>query len=115
MMGATNEETIMPYAWDIHTHPPSEQYITGAHGPYLERMREHWRDPIDPRPMEAMVEEYRALDLKAVISAWDAETTTGLPAVTNDEVARIVERFPSIRKTFWRIFRGGPRNAFPRR
>ena len=86
----------MPYAWDVHTHPPSEEYIIGAHGPYLDNLRRHWRDPIEPRPLEVMVEEYRALDLKAIISAWDAETTTGLPAVTNDAVARIVERFPDM-------------------
>jgi predicted TIM-barrel fold metal-dependent hydrolase len=86
----------MAYAWDIHTHPPTEGYIVGAHGPYLDELRRHWRDPIEPRPIEAMVEEYRSLDLRAVISAWDAETTTGLPATTNDEIARIVERFPEM-------------------
>jgi len=86
----------MTYAWDVHTHPPSEAYLTVAHGPYLDEMRRHWRDPVEPRPIEAMVEEYRALDLRANISAWDAETTTGLPAVTNDEIARIVERFPDM-------------------
>ena len=86
----------MPYAWDVHTHPPSYEYIEGAHGPYLDNLRKHWRDPIEPRAMEVMVEEYKALDLKAVISAWDAESTTGLPAVTNDDVARVVERFPDM-------------------
>jgi len=86
----------MTDAWDIHTHPPTEGYIVGAHGPYLEELRRHWRDPIEPRPIEAMVEEYRSLNLRAVISAWDAETTTGLPATTNDEIARIVERFPEM-------------------
>ena len=86
----------MTYAWDIHTHPPTEGYIVGAHGPYLDELRRHWRDLIEPRPIEAMVEEYRSLNLRAVISAWDAETTTGLPATTNDEIARIVERFPDM-------------------
>jgi predicted TIM-barrel fold metal-dependent hydrolase len=86
----------MTYAWDVHTHPPSRTYIEGAHGPYLEALRRHWRDPIEPRPIEAMVDEYRALDVKAVISAWDAETTTRLPVVTNDEVAAIVARFPDM-------------------
>ena len=86
----------MTYAWDIHTHPPTETYLLGAHGPYLDELRRHWRDPVEPRPIEAMVEEYRALDLKAIVSAWDAETTTGLPLVSNDEVARIVDRFPDM-------------------
>ncbi len=86
----------MTTAWDVHTHPPSRTYIEGAHGPYLEALRAHWRDPIEPRPIEAMVDEYRALGVRAVISAWDAETTTGLPAVTNDEVAAIVQRFPDM-------------------
>lgn len=86
----------MTTAWDVHTHPPSRTYIEGAHGPYLEALRVHWRDPIEPRPIEAMVDEYRALGVRAVISAWDAETTTGLPAVTNDEVAAIVQRFPDM-------------------
>ncbi len=86
----------MTYAWDVHTHPPSNTYIEKAHGPYLEALRRHWRDPIEPRPIEAMVEEYGALNVKAIISAWDAETTTGLPAVANDEVAAIVARFPKM-------------------
>lgn len=86
----------MAYAWDIHTHPPTEEYLTVAHGPYLEELRRHWKDPIEPRPIEAMVEEYRALDLRAVISAWDAETTTGLPAVSNESVARIRDRYPDM-------------------
>lgn len=86
----------MTYAWDVHTHPPTEGYLTVSHGPYMEELRKHWRDPVEPRPIEEMVEEYRALNLKAIISAWDAETTTGLPATTNDEVAKIVERYPDM-------------------
>jgi predicted TIM-barrel fold metal-dependent hydrolase len=86
----------MTYAWDVHTHPPSETYLLGGHGPYLDALRRHWKEPVEPRPIEAMVEEYRALDLKAIISAWDAETTTGLPPTPNDEIARIVETFPDM-------------------
>ncbi len=84
------------HAWDVHTHPPSEGYINDAHGPYLEALRHHWKHGVEPRPIEAMVEEYRALDVRAIISAWDAETATGLASVSNDEVAAIVERFPDM-------------------
>ena len=86
----------MDYAWDVHTHPPTENYLTVSHGPYMEELRKHWRDPVEPRPIEEMVEEYRKLNLKAIISAWDAETTTGLPPTTNDEVAEIVKRYPDM-------------------
>ena len=34
------------------------------------------------------------LDIIAVLLAWDAETATGLPPLTNDEVADVVKKYP---------------------
>jgi uncharacterized protein len=41
-----------------------------------------------------MADEYRNWDLLGVLLAWDAETATGLPPLTNDRVAEICREYP---------------------
>jgi predicted TIM-barrel fold metal-dependent hydrolase len=38
---------------------------------------------------------YEEMDIVGVLLAWDAETATGLPPLTNDEVAAIVKKYPA--------------------
>jgi hypothetical protein len=41
-----------------------------------------------------MAQEFVDLDIKALIIAWDAETATGHPAVSNDYVASVAKQYP---------------------
>src|SRR4030065_261008 len=52
------------------------------------------KSPFHVRPDEEMAEEFLRAGVGAMILAWDAETTTGLPSTTNDYVASIRDRFP---------------------
>jgi predicted TIM-barrel fold metal-dependent hydrolase len=46
------------------------------------------------REMAEVAQLYEKLDITGVLLAWDAETATGLPPLTNDEVGDIVKKYP---------------------
>jgi predicted TIM-barrel fold metal-dependent hydrolase len=46
--------------------------------------------------MDELAEEYRAIDVIAVLLAWDAETATGRPRVPNSTVAEAVKAHPDV-------------------
>lgn len=83
------------HAIDFHVHLPTEGWIEGSMGPYREATEKYFRSRVVTREVEEMAAEYAALDVVGVVLAWDAETNTGRPRVSNDEVAAIQERFPS--------------------
>lgn len=83
-------------AIDVHTHPATAEYLLGSFGPIFERTSQHFRHQISVLTPDEMAEEYRSQGLKAVLSAWDAETTTGYPKTSNDHVAEIVKKHPGL-------------------
>lgn len=85
----------MTKAIDFHVHLPTESFLGRAIQPYLEATEKYFRTTVPIRQMEQVAETYEALDVVGVLLAWDAETATGLPPVTNDEVAAIVRRYPN--------------------
>jgi predicted TIM-barrel fold metal-dependent hydrolase len=60
----------------------------------LEVTARYFRSEVRVRTVEEMAEEYKRWDLLGVLLAWDAETATGLPALTNDRVAEICAAYP---------------------
>jgi len=44
--------------------------------------------------MDEVARQYSEWDIIGVLLAWDAETATGLPALSNDEVASVVKKYP---------------------
>lgn len=81
-------------AIDVHVHPSTREYLVDAMGPFREATERHFRTTIPVRSVDEMAEEFRAERILAVLLAWDAESATGLPPVTNDFVASCVERHP---------------------
>ena len=79
---------------DFHVHPPIPEWLEGALGPYLESAERYFRRRAAARPMEDLAAEYERLDMVGVLLAWDAETFTGRPPLSNELVAGIVKRFP---------------------
>ena len=53
-----------------------------------------FRSKVPVREMAEVARVYEDLDIIAVLLAWDAETATGLPPLTNDEVADVVKKYP---------------------
>lgn len=84
----------MPKAIDFHVHASTAEWLTGSIGPMLEGTQQFFRTEVRVRTAEEMAAEYRDWDLLGVLLAWDAETATGLPPLTNDRVAEICREFP---------------------
>ena len=79
---------------DFHVHLPVPEWLEGCLGPYLESAERYFRTRATARPMEDLAAEYERLDMVGVLLAWDAETFTGRPPLSNELVADVVERFP---------------------
>ena len=84
----------MPRAIDFHVHPSIAEWLEGSIGPMLEVTQKYFRHEVRVRTAEQMAEEYKSWDLIGVLLAWDAETATGLPPLTNDRVAELVREWP---------------------
>src|SRR5262245_63312957 len=63
-------------------------------GPYGPACEAHFRTTLPRHRVSEMADVFRDADVFGVLLAWDAETNTGLPAVTNDFVARCVRDHP---------------------
>ena len=83
----------MPRAIDVHVHPSTAEGLA-AWGELLGATERYFKTSIAVRAVDEMAEEFRADDVLAVLLAWDAETATGEPPLTNDVVAACVERHP---------------------
>ncbi len=81
-------------AIDVHVHPGTKEDIIDAGGKYIADALRYFGKSPEPITIEALAERYRSLDIFGVLLAWDAETNTGLPPLTNDYVAGIVRRYP---------------------
>jgi predicted TIM-barrel fold metal-dependent hydrolase len=77
---------------DFHVHPSTSEYLEQALGPYREALCHHFRLDIPIRSIEEMAAEYEGM--QGVLLAWDAETATGRPRVSNDWVAAVCHRYP---------------------
>jgi len=83
----------VPRAIDVHVHPSTAEGLA-AWGELLGATERYFKTSIAVRAVDEMAEEFRADDVLAVLLAWDAETATGEPPLTNDVVAACVERHP---------------------
>jgi predicted TIM-barrel fold metal-dependent hydrolase len=84
----------MPKAVDLHVHLPTEQFLNNSIKPFLGPAEKFFRSKVPVREMEEVARQYAQWDIVGVLLAWDAETASGLPRLTNDEVADVVTRFP---------------------
>ena len=80
-------------AIDVHAHPSTRPWYESMR-PYFEALEAYYKVPFHVRTEEEMAGEFLRAGVGAMILAWDAETTTGLPATTNDYVASVRDRFP---------------------
>jgi len=78
----------------MHVHPGTREYLVEGGGKYMADAMRYFHKHGEPVSIEEMANVYQKADMMAVLLAWDAETHTGLPAVTNDFVAGVVKRYP---------------------
>lgn len=76
---------------DFHVHPPTVQYLDGAFGPYTHALEGVFGREFPRLDIEEVARVYRADDGMAVLLGWDAETATGLPPVSSEDIAEMVE------------------------
>ncbi len=68
--------------------------MEGSLGPYREPAERYFHGELTLQTAEELAAAYEAIDCVGVLLAWDAETATRRPRLSNDLVAEIVRRFP---------------------
>jgi len=83
-------------AIDFHVHLPTPDWLDGSMAGYVEAAEAYFRSPVQRGSLADLAERYRALNVRAVLLAWDAETATGRPRVPNETVAAACREFPDV-------------------
>jgi predicted TIM-barrel fold metal-dependent hydrolase len=81
-------------AIDVHVHPSTPEYVDDALGSYGPACEAYFRTTLPRHAVDEMAAVFRDADVLGVLFAWDAETNTGLPPVTNDFVATCAGEHP---------------------
>lgn len=81
-------------AIDMHVHLATREWLVDSMGPYQTSVETYFGKALDVKSVEAMADEYRAQAVHGILLAWDAETFTERPPVSNAMVADIARRFP---------------------
>ena len=81
-------------AIDFHVHLPTPDWLDGSMDGYVEAAEAYFRSTIERQSLGELADKYRALDVLAVLLAWDAETATGRPRVPNETVAAACQEYP---------------------
>src|SRR5690348_12151239 len=81
-------------AIDFHVHLPTPDWLDGSMDGYVEAAEAYFRSTVERQSLGELADKYRALDVQAVLLAWDAETATGRPRVPNETVAAACREYP---------------------
>jgi predicted TIM-barrel fold metal-dependent hydrolase len=80
---------------DVHVHPPTKEFLIDAGGVHAAAAARKFGHDIKLTTFEEMLEEYSGCGVeKVVLFAWDAETTSHRPRVSNEFVSKVVDRYP---------------------
>lgn len=79
---------------DVHVHPPTKEFLVEAGGRHIAAAAKKFGHPIELKTFDEMLQEYANCGIeKLVLFAWDAETTSHMPKVTNEFVANIADKY----------------------
>jgi predicted TIM-barrel fold metal-dependent hydrolase len=81
-------------AIDMHVHLPVAEWLDGSMQGYVEPAEAYFRARVERRTVRDVAREYEEMNVLAVLLAWDAETATGRPPLSNDFVARACRDHP---------------------
>jgi uncharacterized protein len=83
--------------FDAHVHLPTKEFLVDAGGPMVEHGVQYFGTKEPVRSVERMVEDLTTAGVKrALLLAWDAETATGRPPLSNDRVAGLAREYPDL-------------------
>jgi len=83
-------------AIDFHVHLPTPDWMDGSMAGYIEPAEAYFRSSAHRGSLDELADRYRALNTRALLLAWDAETATGRPRVPNETVAQACRRHPTV-------------------
>jgi uncharacterized protein len=83
-----------PRAIDFHVHLPTPDWLDASMAGHLEPAESYFGSPAQRQSLAELADRYRALNAKAVLLAWDAETATARPRVPNETVATACRDYP---------------------
>ncbi len=81
-------------AVDVHVHLPIPEWLDGSIGPYREHAEHYFRSRVQVKTADELAVEYAQEEMFGILLAWDAESATHRPPVSNDLVSAIVRRHP---------------------
>ena len=86
-------------AIDVHVHPSTAAFdrkrIWGAE--IADYVSKYYGVDYKVKTDEEMAHDFSELDLKAILIGWDTQSTSGSDTSnTNDEVARLIKKFPDV-------------------
>lgn len=87
-------------AIDFHVHLPTPEWLDVTMEGYTEVAEKYFRSAVSRKTLDEVAEEYRELDITALLLAWDAETATARPRLSNEYVADAVGSFPDVFQGF---------------
>ena len=83
-------------AIDFHVHLPTPEWLDVAMEGYVEAAERYFRSKVARNSLEGLAREYSDQGLRAVLLAWDAETATHRPRLSNEFVAQAVKDYPEV-------------------
>jgi predicted TIM-barrel fold metal-dependent hydrolase len=76
---------------DLHCYPGTQEWIT-SQGPFVEALGKYWKRAWVAKPEEAVIADFEAEGVEALLVAFDIESVTGAAPCTNDFVAGMRDR-----------------------
>jgi uncharacterized protein len=83
-------------AIDFHVHLPTPDWMDASMAGYIEPAEAYFRSTAQRASLDELAQRYRALETRALLLAWDAETATGRPRLPNETVAGACQRYPDV-------------------
>ena len=76
---------------DLHCYPGTQPWID-SYGPFVEALGRYWKHEWVARSEQEVVGDFDAAGVEAVLVAFDIESVTGSPPLSNDYVAGMRDR-----------------------
>lgn len=85
---------------DLHCYPGTQPWID-SYGPFADALARYWKHEWVARTEEAVVADFHSAGVEAVLVAFDIESITGSPPLSNDYVAAMRDRHPDTILQAW--------------
>jgi predicted TIM-barrel fold metal-dependent hydrolase len=79
---------------DLHCYPGTQPWID-SYGPFVEALATYWKRDWVAKAEDEVVADFETAGVEAVLVAYDTESITGAPPLSNDYVAGMRDRHPT--------------------